>query len=515
MKQEKWHLQEQPELEAGERLMREGRREEAEACFRKAIEADPQNAVACANLALILDQSGKFDEAGIFHHRAALLDADSAEIRFNLANYLAVRDFSLARDAYLETIRLAPDHFGAWLNLGNLLFDAGYVSAAKTAYTAAATHHPGEVSPLVNLGNVHLQMEEEEEAREKFEAALALSPDLAEAHQGLASVFHRQGEPALAVLHREKGYRPRPVFTLPAKGKGIPLLVLASSLEGNLPWRRLIDAAVFSATVVAVEYLDGVTLPEPRLIFNAIGDADLCREGLQIAASLCGRVPVINAPDAVLNTARMENAQRLSKLHGVITPGMKLFSRKESFAGPFPILVRAPGFHGGNHFRMVGNPEELESALQTMPGEEFIAMEWLDAGSPDGYFRKYRVMLVGGRLYPLHMAASRNWKVHYFSSEMAQNPALREEEAEFLRSFESVLGKRAISALEEIGSMLGLDYGGVDFSLDGEGNLLLYEANATMSIVPPPPDPLWDYRRDAFSSVHQAARMMMTEKLYS
>ena len=164
MKRENRDLQEDKGLEAGSRLMREGRREEAEACFRKVVQADPQNAVACANLALILEQSGKFDEAGIFHHRAALLDAHSAEIRFNLANHLAARDFSMARDAYLETIRLAPDHFGAWLNLGNLLFDAGYASAAKTAYTAAATHHPGEVSPLVNLGNVHLQMEEEEEA---------------------------------------------------------------------------------------------------------------------------------------------------------------------------------------------------------------------------------------------------------------------------------------------------------------------------------------------------------------
>ena len=32
--------------------------------------------------------------------------------------------------------------------------------------------------------------------------------------------------------------------------------------------------------------------------------------------------------------------------------------------------------------------------------------------------------------------------------------------------------------------MLALDYAGIDFSLDRDGNVLLFEANATMTISP-------------------------------
>ncbi len=44
----------------------------------------------------------------------------------------------------------------------------------------------------------------------------------------------------------------------------------------------------------------------------------------------------------------------------------------------------------------------------------------------------------------------------------------------------SVIGGRAIRALERIATELALDYGGIDFGIGPDGEVLLFEANATM-----------------------------------
>ena len=127
--------------------------------------------------------------------------------------------------------------------------------------------------------------------------------------------------------------------------------------------------------------------------------------------------------------------------------------------------------------------------------------------------RKYRVMFVDGTLYPLHLAVSADWKVHYFSADMARNAAYREEEQRFLVDMPGVLGARAVRALESIRDALGLDYAGVDFGLGQDGSVLLFEANATMVVFPPGPGAMWDYRRPAIDRVIAAASRMLEARL--
>ncbi len=120
--------------------------------------------------------------------------------------------------------------------------------------------------------------------------------------------------------------------------------------------------------------------------------------------------------------------------------------------------------------------------------------------------------MIDGRLYPLHAAISSDWKIHYFSAEMADNPAHRAEDREFLSNMAGVLGPRAIGALKEIQRTLGLNYGGIDFGLDGEGEILLFEANATMSVLPPEADERWDYRRPAVKAIYSATVKMLMDR---
>jgi glutathione synthase/RimK-type ligase-like ATP-grasp enzyme len=56
---------------------------------------------------------------------------------------------------------------------------------------------------------------------------------------------------------------------------------------------------------------------------------------------------------------------------------------------------------------------------------------------------------------------------------------------------------------------LGLDYAGIDFALAPDDSVLLFEANATMVVFPPGPEPMWDYRRAAVEATLEAARRML------
>lgn len=433
-----------------------------------------------------------------------------------------------ARDAYLEILARAPSDRLALNQFGTLLHGMGYRTAARTAYAEAAARHPGDAMSHVNLANVLYENGEYDAAREHYETALRCAPDFPEAHQGLSYVLDELGDPHGSALHRRKGFEQRAVQTLPYRGEGPPvsLLLLISAVGGNIPTRYLLDDHVFETTVLAPEFHDlHQPLPPHQLIFNVIGDADRDAKALAAAQSVAAMssAPVVNAPAAVMATGRAGNAQRLRGLPGVIAPITVNFARQELSSSQasgalarhgfsFPLLFRAPGFHTGRHFVCVERAQDLAEAVAGLPGAEVTAIQFLDSRGADGKARKYRVMMIDGRLYPLHLAISSHWKIHYFTAEMADNPAHRAEDAQFLDNMPAVLGPRAMTALGEIQRTLGLDYAGIDFGLGAAGDLLLFETNATMVVNPPEPGERWDYRRPGVERIFAAVRRMLLAK---
>jgi hypothetical protein len=344
----------------------------------------------------------------------------------------------------------------------------------------------------------------------------------------MASVLAELGDRINAAQHRQKGFSSRSVVALPYRGSGapVPLLLLTATEGGNIPIRHFLDDRVFQTFAVFVEFHDSAKpLPPHRIVFNAIGDADLAGPALIAARALLNltTVPVINVPDIVQMTGRSDNAHRLADIPGVDSPKADTLPRAV-LAGPdaamtlarrgfeFPLLIRTPGFHTGRHFLRIETIEELPAALAELPGEELTVLEYLDARGRDGKFRKYRAMTIDGRLYPLHLAISSHWKIHYFTADMADNPEHRAEDAVFLENMAEVVGPGAMAALNEIQLRLGLDYGGIDFGLSATGEVLLFEANATMVVLSPEPDEKWAYRRPAVDRIRAAVRNMLMNR---
>jgi hypothetical protein len=409
-----------------------------------------------------------------------------------------------------------------------MLLATGYRDAARTVFEQAVRHHRDQPNGHVNLANLLFKLDELAPARLHFETALRLDPDHVHAHRGLANLLAELGDEAGARRHRDRGFRGHALTTLPYYGEGPPVsvLLLVSALGGNIPTAALLDERIFLTHVLAAEYADAQTaLPPHDIVFNSIGDADLCRYALADAEMILAGTtrPVINLPSVVRATGRLDNAQRLRDLPDVVVPRIASVAR-DGLAAPqgaadlmalglrFPLLLRAPGFHTGRHFVSVENPRDLASAAGALPGTDIWAIELLDARGADGKFRKYRVMIVDRRLYPLHLAVSNHWKVHYFTADMAGDLAgaadHRAEDEAFLAN-PAVLGMRAMAALEWIAATLGLDYGGIDFALGPAGEVLFFEANATMVVTPPTNDPTWAYRRPGVDRIIAAVRAML------
>jgi tetratricopeptide (TPR) repeat protein len=433
-----------------------------------------------------------------------------------------------ASQDYLAVLNKQPRHFGALNDYAVLLTETGQFKAARHYFSLAVSTYPKQIDGHLNFADFLLGQCDYATAKTHYQTVLELAPKHAAAHQGLSLALAGLGDQAGANLHRDMGFRDQAVLTWPKRGAepGIPLLILSSAFGGNIPIKHLLDNRKFEATVILSEYFATATpLPPHKLLINLIGDADLCPTGLDIAESLLTGYfgPVINHPARIRSTGRLENAQRLGALPDVTTPNISLLSRTllmtdqaESLLSiqniGFPLLLRSPGFHTGLHFVRVETFGELARIAGALPGDDLLAMQLLDARNQHGDSHKFRVMFVDGVLYPLHLAISRQWKVHYFSADMDLQPEHRALEAAFLENMPQVLGDKAIAALERIRQTLGLDYGGIDFALDRDGGILLFEANATMAVHRPEDKQKWAYRQTATERIIAAVRTMLLKR---
>jgi len=446
---------------------------------------------------------------------------NAIELRFDRARCLEMlgRREEAAQE-FGGVLGRAPDHVGALNGLGMLRLGTDDKSGARQLFKRAVAAN-GEYAPSrANYAYTLLAEKRFAEARAQYEAALRLDAQLAIAHHGLAETLEHLGDLDEARRHRILGMAQRPITALRYVGSGQPVrvLLLGSADSGNLVIDSYLDNQTFETHALVMEhYTPDLVLPPHDLVFNSIGEAERCGPALEAAAALLSRTTtaaVINHPAAVLATGRAANAARFEDLDGVITPKICNVAR-DSFAGAtfdYPLLLRSPGYHTGQYFIMVESSDQLAAAVASLPGDELLAITYIDVRNPDNMVRKYRVMIVDGHLYPLHLAVASQWKVHYFSADMSTSPEHRAEDAAFLQNMPDVLGDRAMRGLEAIRDTLDLDYGGIDFSIDPAGNVIVFEANASMVVPKPGPEAIWAYRRAPVQRILDAVREMLLRR---
>jgi tetratricopeptide (TPR) repeat protein len=435
-----------------------------------------------------------------------------------------------AKKAYLTILQVEPLHFGARNNLGLIFHARTQWRSAIDTYNQLVTNHPDNPIASANLAHTLLAAGDLEKALREYHRAIQLDPENAATHHGLATVFERMGDADGARRHRVIGYLKKPISHWPYRGIGNPirLLTLTTADVGNVSIEMYRDSLLFDMHILISEAFNSTQeLPPHDILFNAVGEADHCAVALEAARVISNRTnaPVINNPEAVRATGRIENSARLANIPGVVCAYTVAFTRAfltndnidielASRGFVWPLLLRSPGFHMGQHFVKVETANNFADALARLPGDTILVMQFIDTRSADNAIRKYRVMIIDGNFYPAHVAISQEWKVHYFSADMAESAENRAEDEIFLQDMRGVLGPRIVTVLEAIRDTLALDYVGIDFGIDASENVVVFEANATMTILAPEHEVRWGYRREPVARIHRAVRKMLVSRAY-
>jgi tetratricopeptide (TPR) repeat protein len=109
---------------AGTLLLAKGKLDEAEAMFRKAMQADPQHALALNNLAGVLLRQKKVDEAIATYEQANKADPRQGMALNNLARLLLLaKDYSGAAKALHASLQVAPVNMRETLLLTSVVYE--------------------------------------------------------------------------------------------------------------------------------------------------------------------------------------------------------------------------------------------------------------------------------------------------------------------------------------------------------------------------------------------------------
>ena len=268
---------------------------------------------------------------------------------------------------------------------------------------------------------------------------------------------------------------------------------------GHFSTKNLIDRDRFNIYVATVfgNNLDKPhALPDFDLFVNGVSCPDLDPLGLDNVEAFLAKfpdVPVINPPRKVHRTTRAENSRRLGVLPHVILPQTELFllegaapaiaAQVEAAGLGYPVIVRHRGTQTGKTMAKIDSRSALVEWISVQPpGTEAYATAFIDCRWQDGYYHKSRVFFIDGELFPVASLASDSWQIHSGDRYrvMSSTPSTQEDEKRFLSDPTAYLGAKAIEALYAIRDTIALDFFGIDFTLDSERNVIVFEANAAM-----------------------------------
>ncbi len=178
--------------------------------YRSILERNPSSWLAHANLGALLRPTAP-DEALTHLNEAVRLKPDSDLGHYNLANVLQQTGrFDDAIGEYRRTIQLSPGMALAHYNLANTLHQMGRLADAAAAYTDAIRIDPNLALAHGGLCRTLQSMGRPDGARRSCEAAIRLQPNLAVLHYDYAGVLREQAQLDAAITEYELAVRLRP-----------------------------------------------------------------------------------------------------------------------------------------------------------------------------------------------------------------------------------------------------------------------------------------------------------------
>jgi hypothetical protein len=226
-------------------------------------------------------------------------------------------------------------------------------------------------------------------------------------------------------------------------------------------------------------------------------------------------VPVLNRPDRIRELERDRLWRNLAGIAGLTIPATSRMTRDmlESDAElEFPLIIRPFGSHAGFGLAKLDDARSLQQYLEQRSETGFFVSPFVDYSGKDGLFRKYRIAMIDGRPFPVHMAIAEEWKVWYLNADMALNVAHRAEEARWMQFFDENFARHHARAFAEMAGRVGLDYFLIDCAETRDGQLLIFEADHCAIVHDMDPVNVYPYKPGAMRRLFDAFGAMLRRR---
>lgn len=164
-------------------LFKQGRLEEAIACYQQLLNLKPNDVSIYNNLGVLFDLQGRFLEAIACYQTIIQNDPDNATAYYNLGQLSEQQgNITDAIAHYQKVIQLQPNNGAAYYNLGHLLDQQGQLDDAIACYRTLVMIDPESAKAYSYLGFALSQRGEFEQAMSCYQTALNINPDDPETH---------------------------------------------------------------------------------------------------------------------------------------------------------------------------------------------------------------------------------------------------------------------------------------------------------------------------------------------
>lgn len=326
-------------------------RKKAEPLFEKAIQLDPEFALAYARLSWLeswlyfsIDPAAAhLDKARAAANEAMRLQPDLPEshVALGFTYYYGERDYERALNEFATAQRRLPNDAGVYRAIGAIKRRQGQWKESTVQYRRAVSLNPKDAVLIRNLASNYLALRDYPTAAKMFDKAVALAPQDFEIKSLRAWVdVYWKGD--FARFHQLLG-------DSAPEADSSPVEVLARF--NVLFFERKFDEALAALAKSRWENMRGETsapLPKSFLVaqvYHALGDADRARDGYEQALGMAERAVADSPADASRHAligliyaglGRNEEALREGRRAVELLP-----ETKDAFNGPLLVIVLA------------------------------------------------------------------------------------------------------------------------------------------------------------------------------
>ena len=254
---------------------------------------------------------------------------------------------------------------------------------------------------------------------------IRINPGDANAAMDLSILFELGGDSLLAMefqasalsqqsLFREKESLSPTLKVLAIKSRGV--------IMDNMPLGFLLENSTvqLESLYVGLGIQAPGEIPDHDVAIVAICESDMNQDLLADLASVVAQWPrpVVNDPVHIANLSRDRLGKVVENIDGLVFASSTRWQRHELEsldAGPQRSklgtsvagwIIRPTNSHAGHGLEHIAMEQSFSPYLERTSGDDFLIAPFVPYASADGIYRKYRIALIRGESFPVHIALS-------------------------------------------------------------------------------------------------------------